>query len=234
MDNCLFRCADMTERDCQWAVLLSLLFLIPVLCAGLGNNEELKPVYRVHVQAPVTEEAEQECRVPAYEEPKEEDLLVQEWHGNGPIPEIHLARTVYHVLSTLPFIKDRNGEVHQLILETGRVESWLGHFAIDNRCAGGLGVFQMHESSVQDLLKRLPEDAAKAVRAHERKEWTLKQNLENNVMFGIAAASAYYWMYGMDKRDLSTVKKRGVFWKERYNTKLGAGTVREYVRRNSL
>ena len=222
----------MTERDSYWAVLLTMLFLLPVLCAGLGM-EEKAPVRLVKALPVAT--AEQPDFVPApVDEPTEEDLLVKEWYGHRPIPENHLARTVYHVLAALPHIKDRDGQVHQLVLETGRVESWLGHFAFEGRCAGGLGVFQMHESSVRDMLKRVPPDVAKAVQAFERKGWTLKQNLEHNVMFGIAAAATYYWLCGMDRRDISTVQKRGEFWKDRYNTKLGAGTVREYVRRNSV
>lgn len=222
----------MTDRDYCWAVLLPLLFLLPVLCAGLGV-EERAPVKIVEI-LPIPEREAPAFVPTAVDEPKEEDLLVKEWYGHGPIPENHLARTVFHVLAALPHIKDREGQVHQLILETGRVESWLGHFAFEGRCAGGLGVFQMHESSVRDMLKRVPDDVAKAVQAFERKGWTLKQNLEHNVMFGIAASATYYWLCGMDRRNISTVQKRGEFWKDRYNTKLGAGSVREYVRRNSL
>lgn len=232
----------MSDKQSLWAFLLSVLFLVPVLCAGLGSEEEArKAAAALNVQVKALEMAMAEASkeeepfvVPEYEEPSEDDLLIKEWHGAGPMAEIPLARTVYRVLETLPHIKDRDGQVHQLVIETARVESWLGHFDYDARCAGGLGAFQMHETSVKDLLKRLPKEASDAVMAHFRKEWTLKENIEHNVPFGIAACASYYWLRGMDKRNISTVQKRGEFWKDKYNTKLGAGTVREYVRRNSF
>lgn len=218
----------MTYRDVFSAVLLTVLFLVPVFCSGLGN----KQTEPEETKLPALESLFLSKEVHVREEEKEEELIVQVWYGKESVPELHLARTIDRVLVSLPHIKSRAHYTHLLLLETARVESWLGLFALENRCAGGLGIFQIHESTARDLIRRLPEDARLSLMMHFRKDWSLEKNLENNVPFGIAAAASYYWLRGMDKRDLSTVKKRGEFWKEKYNTKAGAGTLKEYIRRN--
>lgn len=161
----------------------------------------------------------------------EQVFVLHEWDGKESISELMLARTVDFVLRKVPVDK-KDGNTHALIMETAMVESHMGKFNVKNRCVGGLGIFQIHETSAKYILKKTSSDLHTAVMSFYDSKRSLKDNLENNVKFSVAMCALYYHEHGLSTRKLDTVKQRGTFWKEKYNTHKGAGTVVGYLKRN--
>lgn len=161
----------------------------------------------------------------------EEMFVLREWDGSASIHELSMARTVEHVLKALPVPK-KDGFTHTLIMETAQTESHMGRFNHASRCPGGYGIFQIHTASANYVLKKTTEPMRSAVMAFYDSSRTMEQNLENNVRFSVAMCALYYHEHGLEKRNLTTMRKRGEFWKDKYNTVKGAGTVSAYIKRN--
>lgn len=151
------------------------------------------------------------------------------WAGRKPMDDQRLTATVRAVLARLPHIP-KNQEWESLIIETAKVESSGGRFAVKWRSKGDLGVFQIREATARDTLAWLDAvhpDVKQAVMSFYDRKQSLTFNLEFNAPFGAALCATYYWRRA-PLADISTPSARAIFWKNQYNTERGRGSVKAW------
>lgn len=157
------------------------------------------------------------------------------WQGKRPIDKDVLENMTRDVLHRMPHIKTTDDTV-ALVVETMVAESRGGGDSMDEG-TGDLGILQIRVVTANDLrewLKFTHEDIYTAVESFRNKEWSTADNLRNNIPYSIALCISDYWRKaGADYyKHISTRLERAIMWKSVYNTKLGVGTVNQFVERN--
>ena len=154
------------------------------------------------------------------------------------IPTDILVGTIKETLRRLPHIRT-TPELVSLLKETAIVESTKGYDLIgykNGKESGDYGVFQLRLATVTDSLNWLRKnhkDVYSEIQELWVKDKSLKWNIIHNVPYSCALSVTYYWRRDPHRlvHGVADNKSRGMFWKEEYNTKYGAGTVAMYVKK---
>ena len=156
------------------------------------------------------------------------------WTGSKSLSRNELTKLVKKVLLTMPHIRS-TPEVVSLLVETAIAESDGGRIIDTN--SGDYGMMQIRINTANDLhawLESEHPDINEAVCALRNKE-SIRDNLKHNLPYAIAVAATEYWRKAGSEFDkhIGNVAARGVMWKSVYNTRIGRGTVNDYINRSS-
>ena len=112
-----------------------------------------------------------------------------------------------------------SSEVVDLLMGTCAQESQMGTYLRQLGGGPALGIFQMEPSTFLDLRERYGIRYGMLSRVPEEQEWDLKLAI-------LMARIKYLSCPGAIPKD---VERQARYWKQWYNTALGAGTVDEYL-----
>lgn len=140
------------------------------------------------------------------------------------VPTLHRLRTADERLSSLA--------AAQLLLGTAIMESRLTYLA---QRGGGpaQGFFQIEPATLNDTYRRYlyenRPDLKRVVDGLVLPGMTLDTQLAGNAHFGCAIARVKFWMSPLPMPEADDIDGLGAYWKEIYNTHLGAGTGPEWA-----
>lgn len=152
--------------------------------------------------------------------------------GGETLEQERLKENIRAVLSLLDFVPQSENIV-LMVYETALAESFGGLHTKQIK-GSAYGAYQIEMATYNCLVSWLERRKIKdQVFAFYDKNSTLEKNLKNNVPFTTALCIAHYYRYYGD--DLATkannIFNRARMWKERYNTRLGKGTVQGYLKK---
>lgn len=165
---------------------------------------------------------------------KEPKKVLFFYHGGGErIDNDKHKENIRAVISHLDFVPN-NENIVNLVFETGIAETHGGYWVKSTYNNADMGVYQINIHTYKDLmawLKRHNLDK-QIMKFYDRKQ-TLVYNLVHNAAFNASLCIAHYYRcYGDDLSAVAdTIDNRARMWKHRYNTKLGKGTVEDYLER---
>lgn len=121
-------------------------------------------------------------------------------------------------------------DAENLLVGTACVESMCGEYLGQLNNGPACGIYQMEPNTAKDIfdnyLKYKPQLDEKVMDFYIP-ELTLNENLRGNLFFATAMCRVHYLR---QKGSIpNTIEGQGLYWKDHYNTHLGAGTVTEYV-----
>lgn len=121
-------------------------------------------------------------------------------------------------------------DAENLLVGTACQESHCGEYIAQLYDGPACGIYQMEPATAKDIfdnyLKYKPELDAK-VMDYYIPELTLNENLRGNLFFATAMCRVHYLR---QKGAIpNSLEGQALYWKDTYNTKLGKGTVIEYV-----
>lgn len=127
--------------------------------------------------------------------------------------------------------------LRKLILETMVAETELAQYVPVG--GGAYGNVQMLPSTCKYLIqwmKKNETDSYHAVMDKYDRSLSIKDNLATNLSFQIAMCAMYYYhrTNGNLAVRIATLESRSKLWKNEYNTYLGKGTPKDYVRRVNI
>lgn len=150
--------------------------------------------------------------------------------GGDTIEQERFKDNIRAVLSRLDFVPQSENIV-LMVYETALAESFGGLHTKQIK-GSAYGAFQIEMATYKCLVSWLEARKIKdQVFAFYDNKSTLEMNLKNNIPFTTALCIAHYYRYYGD--DLASkannIFNRARMWKERYNTRLGKGTVQGYL-----
>lgn len=156
------------------------------------------------------------------------------YHGGGErIDNNKHKDNIRAVISHLDFVPDDENIV-ALVFETGIAETHGGYWVKSTYNNADMGVYQINKYTYNDLMKWLKRHKLdkQIMKFYDRKQ-SLQFNLIHNVAFNASLCVAHYYRYYGDDlaKAACNVNNRAKMWKERYNTRLGKGTVEAYLER---
>ena len=115
----------------------------------------------------------------------------------------------------------------QLVYRTGLAESG---YRVTRQVGGGpaLGYWQMEPATEIDIQENFLEYRP----ALEEKLWLVADgphNLETNHMYACAMCRVHYMRVSAPLPDADDLEAQAAYWKQHYNTPLGAGTVEHFM-----
>lgn len=120
----------------------------------------------------------------------------------------------------------------ELLMGTCATESLMGKY--NQQLGGGpaLGIFQMEPATMVDIfdnyLKYKP-DLIKAIEKISGVNGPSKNDLHYNLVYQILLARIHYLRRKQEIPDYKDVPGLANYWKDHYNTKLGAGTPEHFI-----
>lgn len=161
------------------------------------------------------------------------DVLIFYHKGGKRIANDKHKDNIRAVISHLDFVPNDENIV-ALVFETGIAETHGGYWVKSTCNNADLGVYQINKYTYNDLMKWLKRHKLdKQIMKFYDKKQSLQFNLIHNVAFNASLCVAHYYRYyGDDLAKVAcSVNNRAKMWKERYNTRLGKGTVEAYLER---
>ncbi len=136
---------------------------------------------------------------------------------------------------TLNYLKKDSDSARLLVLCTCAVESRLGHYLKQKGNGPALGIYQMEPKTHTDLYENVLADNPILLRkvnilSKHSKYWNREHELIANLEYATAMARIQYWRFKEPLPEYGDIAGMGAYWKKYYNTTLGDGTIKEFVR----
>jgi hypothetical protein len=159
---------------------------------------------------------------------------------------VKIFEAVDHVLASKPLPMDCNPEVaaefmvEVAIVESAQLRSGQIHFVVDGN-GYDFGPFQINLSTAMDVLSKANAEEIHTITGymHTGCRTTLKSELIDNYILGAYVFREKFGQLSFREKGVrskvwterGTLEYRAMWWKQHYNTSLGAGTVEHYIRR---
>ena len=140
----------------------------------------------------------------------------------------HLRKHV--IRPTIKYLGLHSYAAEELLVGTAAQESRGGHYLKQLGGGPAIGVFQMEPDTHDDIWGNYLEyrqSLADSIRMLCRK--CEAEEMAGNLYYAAAMARVHYLRVPHTLPDARELCEMGKYWKQHYNTPLGAGTVREFV-----
>ena len=140
----------------------------------------------------------------------------------------------YIIQPTLVHLDLWSKSAEVLLLGTALVESNL-RWLKQKRGGPGLGIFQIEKVTHDDIwksyLNKLTKATLKAKVTWLVSRTPLEEQLIHNLAYATAIARVIYWRKPEAMPEVDDIAGLAKYWKDHYNTYLGAGKVEDFVRK---
>jgi len=138
----------------------------------------------------------------------------------------------YIIIPTLDYMGLNSASAVNLLLGTAAQESHLGEY-LHQINGPALGIYQMEPDTHKDIHNNFlvyKSDLNKKILNLSFPAFSMKKNLIGNLYYATAMARIHYYRVPEKLPKVDDIEGLANYWKRYYNTTIGKGTIREFIK----